>query len=103
MKFNVEFFACICYTIAERDFEMVAEKNPQIKNAVDRLAEISSDEQTRRLYESRHKMEWDIKGRERKAIKDTKIAMAKIMLSNNECIEKIIEYTGLTLEDIKKL
>ena len=87
----------------EEDFEMVAEKNPQIKNAVERLAEISSDEQTRRLYESRHKMEWDIRGRERKAIKDTKIATAKTALGMNLTIDDIVKLTGLTSEEVKKL
>ncbi|MCL2052720.1 MAG: Rpn family recombination-promoting nuclease/putative transposase [Lachnospiraceae bacterium] len=87
----------------EEDFEMVADKNPQIKNAVARLAEISSDEQTRRLYESRHKMEWDIRGREKKAIKDAKIEIAKKMLKRDRPIEEIIEDTGLALEEIEKL
>ena len=87
----------------EEDFEMVAEKNPQIKNAVERLAEISSDEQTRRLYESRHKMEWDIWGRERKAFKNAKIETAKTALGMNLTIDDIVKLTGLTSEEVIKL
>jgi len=46
---------------------MLAEQNPQVKNAVVRLMELSSDEKTRLVYESRHKMAWDNWGRERAA------------------------------------
>ena len=42
---------------------MLAEQNPQVKNAVVRLMELSSDEKTRLVYESRHKMAWDNWGR----------------------------------------
>ncbi|MCL2052770.1 MAG: Rpn family recombination-promoting nuclease/putative transposase, partial [Lachnospiraceae bacterium] len=87
----------------EEDFEMVAEKNPQIKNAVERLAEISSDEETRRLYESRHKMEWDIRGRERKAVKNNQIATAKNLLQMNLSAENISVATGLALKEVKEL
>jgi len=87
----------------EEDFEMVAEKNPQIKNAVERLAEISSDEQTRRLYESRHKMEWDIRGRERKAVKNNQIATAKHLLQMDLSAENISVATGLTLKEVNEL
>ncbi|MCL2051894.1 MAG: Rpn family recombination-promoting nuclease/putative transposase [Lachnospiraceae bacterium] len=87
----------------EEDFEMVAEKNPQIKNAVARLAEISSDEQTRRLYESRHKMEWDIRGREKKASNNRAIDIAKNLLKTDLTLENIVVATGLTLEEVKAL
>ena len=38
---------------------MLAKKNPQIGRAVARLQELSEDERTRLLAESREKMEWD--------------------------------------------
>ena len=39
----------------KEDFEMVAEKNPEIRKAVDTLYELSSDEQVRQEYERRQK------------------------------------------------
>ncbi|MCL2019644.1 MAG: Rpn family recombination-promoting nuclease/putative transposase [Oscillospiraceae bacterium] len=52
---------------SKEEFTMLAEQNPQVKNAVVRLMELSSDEKTRLVYESRHKMAWDNWGRERAA------------------------------------
>ena len=45
---------------SKEEFEMVAEKNPTIGKAVARLVELSQDERTRMLYESRQMLEWDI-------------------------------------------
>ncbi|MCL2618195.1 MAG: Rpn family recombination-promoting nuclease/putative transposase, partial [Defluviitaleaceae bacterium] len=45
---------------SREEFDMVAEKNPVINKAVVRLAELSQDERTRMLYESRQMLEWDI-------------------------------------------
>ncbi|MCL2086826.1 MAG: hypothetical protein FWH05_04435, partial [Oscillospiraceae bacterium] len=41
---------------------------PQVEKAVVRLMELSADEKTRLVYESRHKMEWDNWARERAAV-----------------------------------
>jgi thymidylate synthase len=54
----------------KEEFVMLAERNPQVKNAVVRLMELSADEQTRLLYDSRKKMEWDNWGREKAAKKE---------------------------------
>ncbi|MCL2087776.1 MAG: hypothetical protein FWH05_09335, partial [Oscillospiraceae bacterium] len=43
-------------------------QNPQVEKAVVRLMELSADEKTRLVYESRHKMEWDNWARERAAV-----------------------------------
>jgi len=43
------------------DLEIIAAKSPQVKKAVVRLMELSNDERTRMLYESRQMMEWDNK------------------------------------------
>ena len=75
---------------SKEDFDMVAEKNPQIKSAVGVLAQLSSDERTRMLYESRMKMEGDIYARIKFASDSRAISMAKEMHSNNESIEKIM-------------
>ena len=47
---------------------MLAEQNPQVEKTVVRLMELSADEKTRLVYESRHKMEWDNWARERAAV-----------------------------------
>ena len=39
----------------EKDLNMIAEKSPQVKKAVVRLMELSNDEKTKMLYESRQK------------------------------------------------
>jgi hypothetical protein len=43
----------------EAELKMRAEETPQIAQAVARLQELSDDERTRWLAESREKMEWD--------------------------------------------
>jgi predicted transposase/invertase (TIGR01784 family) len=85
---------------AERkeELDMIAERNPQIKQAVVRVMELSNDERTRLLMESRQKMEWDIQSRER----DVAYSIARKMLNNNENINKIIEYTDLTHDEIEE-
>ncbi|MCL1903067.1 MAG: Rpn family recombination-promoting nuclease/putative transposase [Oscillospiraceae bacterium] len=54
----------------KEEFVMLAERNPQVKNAVVRLMELSADEQTRLLYDSRQKMEWDNQARAEEKWKD---------------------------------
>jgi len=81
------------------DLDMLAEKSPQIKKAVVRLMELSNDERTRLLYESRQKMEWDNRARERGA----RLEIAKNLLEMNMPIDKIIAATCLTREEIEGL
>jgi predicted amidohydrolase len=78
---------------------MIAEKSPQVKKAVVRLMELSNDERTRLLVESRQKMEWDNQARERGA----RLDIAKNLLEMDIPIEKVIVATGLTLGDIENL
>ncbi len=87
----------------KEDFEMIAEKNPQIRKAVVRLEELSNDERTRLLYESREKMEWDNAARDRAARKETSIAIAKKMLRRKRPIDEIMEDTGLLREEVESL
>ena len=82
---------------------MIAERSPQVKKAVVRLMELSNDERTRLLYESRQKMEWDNQARERGAVKDNSISIAKNMLRRNRSIDKIEEDTGLTHDEVEGL
>ena len=90
---------------AERkeDLEMIAEKSPQVKKAVVRLMELSNDERTRLLFESRQKMEWDNKARERGALKEQALAIAEKMLRRNRPIDEIVDDTGLKREEVESL
>ncbi|MCL2391712.1 MAG: Rpn family recombination-promoting nuclease/putative transposase [Oscillospiraceae bacterium] len=88
---------------SKEEFDMVAEKNPVIKKAVVRLAELSQDERTRMLYESRQKLEWDIWSREREAAQNTMLSVAKNLLSMNMAVENIVIATGLTHDEIADL
>ena len=67
---------------------MIAEKSPQVKKAAVRLMELSADEWTRLLYESRQKMEWDIRAQERGIM----MAVAKKMLIRNRPIETALYF-----------
>ena len=92
---------------SKEEFDMIAEKSPQVKKAVVRLMELSADERTRLLYESRQKMEWDIRARERGARSEGEtlkaFAIAKKMLIRNRPIDEIIEDTELTREEVESL
>ena len=78
---------------------MIAERNPVIKKAVVRLAELSQDERTRMLYESRQKLEWDMWSREQEGV----FRVAKNLLEMDMPIDKIVKATGLTYEDIEEV
>ncbi len=65
--------------------------------------ELSNDERTRMLYESRQKMEWDNKARERGAREKERIAIAKNLLNKQMPIGEIADVTGLTLEEVEDL
>ena len=87
----------------KEDLDMIAERSPQVKKAVVRLMELSSDERTRLLYESRQKMEWDNRARERGAVKENSISIAKNLLSMDMPIEKVVTVTGLTHEEVESI
>jgi len=98
---GTELWNWLKFLSAERkeDLEMIAEKSPQVKKAVVRLMELSNDERTRLLYESRQKMEWDNQARERGAV----LNVAKNLLSVGDPIDKIVSVTGLTREEVEGL
>jgi predicted transposase/invertase (TIGR01784 family) len=99
----------------EEELTRLAEKDPLIARAVSRLAELSQDERTRLLVESREKMQWDIAVREREAVrkgeergeergeKKTQLAIARKALSKDMPIEDIMDLTGLSLKEIRTL
>jgi len=107
----------------EEELKMLAEKNPQIGKAVARLQELSEDERTRLLAESREKWEWDNaarmqaarekgleeglekgleKGLER-GLEEGLLSVAQAALKRNLPIEEIMALTGLSREKIQSL
>ena len=95
----------------EEELKMLAEKNPQIGKAVARLQELSEDERTRLLAESREKMEWDNAARMQAArerglkegLEEGLLSVAHAALKRNLPIEEIMALTGLSREKILSL
>ena len=95
----------------EEELKMLAEKNPQIGKAVARLQELSEDERTRLLAESREKMEWDNAARMQAAeerglkegIEKGLLSVAHAALKKNMPVEDIMALTGLSREKIQSL
>jgi len=102
---GTELWNWLKFLSAERkeDLEMIAERSPQVKKAVVRLMELSNDERTRLLYESRQKMEWDNQAREYGASNERAIAIAIKMLKRNRPIDEIVEDTGLSFDEVEGL
>jgi predicted transposase/invertase (TIGR01784 family) len=100
---------------SKEELNMLAERSPQVKKAVVRLLELSNDERTRLLYESRQKMEWDNRAREQGAKaegraegraegqNEEKFAIAKNLLEMDMPTDKIVTATGLTHKEIERL
>jgi len=94
---------------------MLTEKNPRIGKAVGRLKELSEDERTRLLAESREKWEWDDAARMRaaeekglktgleKGLEKGLLAVAHAALRKNLPVEEIMALTGLSREKIQTL
>ena len=91
----------------EEELTMLAEKNEKIEKAVLVLKELSQDEKTRLLYEEREKARRDYESRLEGAYEQGEINkaidMAKKALNNKMQISEIMEYTGLTHEEIEEL
>lgn len=87
----------------EEELTMLAQKSPQIEKAVGVLKELSKDERTRLLYEEREKARRDTQARIDGAVKQKAIDMAKKAIKKSMPIDDIIDYTGLTQEEIEEL
>jgi predicted transposase/invertase (TIGR01784 family) len=89
----------------EEELEVLAEKSPVMKKATLRLMELSADERAKQLYEARLKEQRDNYAREQGAVaaalKSREVELAKNMIANNEPIEKIAMYTGLSKIEIE--
>ena len=85
----------------------MAEKEKEIKEAIETLEDISSDEVKERIAELRQKYIMDraseLETAEEKGIKKGKREVAKKMKEKGVSIEDIIEITGLTKKEIEKL
>ena len=82
---------------------MVAERNPQVSKAVMKFKELSADERARDLYERREKARRDAAMFTQWEVKKKQFEMAKMMLINNEHIDKIMLYTNLEREEVENL
>jgi predicted transposase/invertase (TIGR01784 family) len=99
----------------KEELTMIAERNPHIEKAVVKLRHLSSDEQTRDMYERREKARRDEESIKRWAqeegmregrqegMREGMIAVAKTLLSIGDPIDKIIKVTGFTSEEIYAL
>ena len=91
----------------EEELNMIAERNPQVAQAVVRLRELSADERARDLYERREKARRDQSSRERWAHqqgeKENSLTIATRLLKRGRPIHEIIEDTGLTREEVENL
>jgi len=93
------------------DLDMVAQASPKLKKVVGRLLELSQDERARMLFEAQVKEQRDIRARERGAmekgiaqgITQGRVETARKLLKHNMLIDEIMEYTGLSREEIEKL
>ena len=103
----------------EEELEMIAQRNPQVGKAIVKLRELSADERARDMLERREKARRDIAAMMGDAINqgraegraegrtegraEERINFARKLLKRNSPIEDVIEYTGLTHEEIKAL
>ena len=71
--------------------------------ASEKLMSISKDERERAKFRSRRMAIADQESNMATAVLNSKIDMAKIMLTASEPIEKIMKYTGLTRKEVEKL
>jgi predicted transposase/invertase (TIGR01784 family) len=99
----------------EEEFEMLAQRDPDIGLAVVRLKDLSQDECLRELAISREKLAWDIASREEGAREkgreegreegqsEAQRVIARKMLQRGRPMEEIMEDTGLSQADLLHL
>jgi predicted transposase/invertase (TIGR01784 family) len=91
----------------QEEFEMVAAKNPQIEKAVGILMDLSADERTRLLEESRQKALWDynsrMKGAFEKGGEQRAVQIAQNALRDGLPVDTIQRITNLSVEESGRL
>ncbi len=85
------------------EMEKIMEENKGIKEAKNKLEEISNDEIMQRIADWREGAEHDKASIKLTAQNETKREIAKKMLNKNISIEEISELTGLSQKEITKL
>jgi predicted transposase/invertase (TIGR01784 family) len=88
---------------SEEELQMIEARNPQVGKAVVKFRELSADERVRDTYFRREMMRRDIAAETKKARRDGMLDVAKNMIADQEPIEKITRYTGLTREEVEAL
>ena len=87
----------------KEEMNMLAQQNQQIGKAVVRYMELSADERTRMIMESRQKREWDNQAREKKVSDDRATLIARNLKGMGLPFEQIAEGTGFTIDEINDL
>ena len=91
----------------KEEFAMVAKTSPEIAKAVGVIMELSEDERTRLLAESREKYRRDeearLEYREEKGRQEERQEVARRLLLKKQSLEMVAEVTGLSLEEVKAL
>jgi len=82
---------------------MLVEKSEPLPKAVGVLMELSADEQTRMIYEAQEKARRDEEARKDYAIKTKQVEITKKLLLLSISIDKIVEATGLTRDEVEEL
>ena len=87
----------------EEELNMLSEKSPVMKKATLRLIELSADEKARQLHDARLKEQRDNYAREQGRIMQAKFDIVKNLLADGVSDDKIVMYTGLTLDEIESI
>jgi predicted transposase/invertase (TIGR01784 family) len=87
----------------EEEFNMVAERNPQIQTAVYRLKELSADEAARMISDAEEKARRDNRAREKGARLEERTIIARKLILRGRPIDEIVEDTGFEYEEIESL
>ena len=82
---------------------MIAEKSPQLKQAVGVLKDLSADERTSMLYEEREKARRDMASMMGGARREGHTDVARNAIKMGMDTDTIIKLTGLTSEEIETL
>ena len=93
------------------EFEMIAAANPEVREAVDILYEISADEKVRAEYDARQKAWMDRQSQFDGYYKQGKAEgkaegmaqVARKMKAAGRPLNEIVEFTGLPVETVKKM
>jgi predicted transposase/invertase (TIGR01784 family) len=90
-----------------KDFEMIAERNPEVREAVNTLYRISEDPEVRAQMEYREKARRDHATLLHAAVQEAKVRtetqIARNMKKRGIPIDQIAEDTGLSIKDVEKL